>query len=797
MSCGSKSPTPNRSQASTKEGLPLNNHDRRGGLLRVRCYEGVAKCLYGVVSFASLLVMGAWAAILPKPVRAQESGSPLEVDDVLRIRSIVPASVDLSPDGKWVTYTLINPARMDPDDDEGMWYSRSGVPGDARGTEVWVSQVATGRSIELTGARGVSWGGAWSSDGRMLAFYSDRGGLTQVWLWEAATGRVRRVSPAAAHPVFSFELPQWTPDGRRLLVKLLPEEAPTNADTSRKNRKIQVYGSTAHSVSTQADSSLLDATDLGLLAIADGAVHRVLRATPVSGYQLSPSGRQVAVTITRPKTVQAINFGYDLRIISLQDRSARTVATAVPQGFGSSFSWAPDGSALAYSTWSSDTTVPQDCYVIPLAGGSPRNVTPGKHPPFGDESRGPLWDARGEHLYLVGRDTVWVVSSATGEAAPLATVPGGRGLSIISPASGGRIWAPDSGRALYVTSEDSTTLRRAVSKIDLRTGQTELLFGEDAFFGEGGIDAVGETIVYLTETAKTSPDLWIAGSDFASRRRLTHVNAQLDRYSFGVSRLIRWQSLDGVPLQGALLLPPAYEEGRRVPLVVYLYGGDAGSQRLNRFGLYPDAIANLLVTRGYAVLAPDAPLDLGTPMLDLAKTVLPGVNRAVETGIADPDRLGITGASYGGYSTLALVVETSRFKAAVVTSSVSASLLTHYGLLREFDGCSCGLWWAESGQGRLGASPWERRDRYVENSPFFYLDRVRTPLLILQGARDYVAPVYGADELFTGLRRLGKEVEYAKYGSEGHNPEVWRTAHQRDYYTRIVKWFDSHLKASN
>jgi dipeptidyl aminopeptidase/acylaminoacyl peptidase len=119
------------------------------------------------------------------------------------------------------------------------------------------------------------------------------------------------------------------------------------------------------------------------------------------------------------------------------------------------------------------------------------------------------------------------------------------------------------------------------------------------------------------------------------------------------------------------MLPAGYAEGTKYPLVVWVYGGGFGSNDVNRFGFWgSNAAMNMqaLATRGYAVFAPDAPLRVGTPMRDLADTVMPGVNRLIELGIADPDRLAVMGQSYGSYSVLALVTQTTRFKAAVITA---------------------------------------------------------------------------------------------------------------------------------
>ena len=173
------------------------------------------------------------------------------------------------------------------------------------------------------------------------------------------------------------------------------------------------------------------------------------------------------------------------------------------------------------------------------------------------------------------------------------------------------------------------------------------------------------------------------------------------------------------------------------------------------------------------------------------KTVIPAVDRAIELGIADPDRLGIMGHSYGGYSTLSVIVQSTRFKAAV-DSAGPGDLISDYGIM-DAKGGTFGVGWAETGQGKMGGTPWQFRDRYIENSPIFYLDRVQTPVLIIQGGLDSTVPHQQAEEVFVGLRRLGKEVTYANYAGEDHWEGTWGLANATDYWNRVTAWFDQHL----
>jgi dipeptidyl aminopeptidase/acylaminoacyl peptidase len=285
-------------------------------------------------------------------------------------------------------------------------------------------------------------------------------------------------------------------------------------------------------------------------------------------------------------------------------------------------------------------------------------------------------------------------------------------------------------------------------------------------------------------------------SSLTASRRLTHINPQFDRYELGVSQMIEWESGNGEKLHGALLLPAGYRKGNRYPLIVYPYGGSRRSETVNHFGLSTFSGDNMQVfaTRGYAVLAPDAPQHLGSPMQDLARTILPGVDKVIEMGIADPQRLGVWGHSYGGYTTLSLIVQTTRFKAAVAVSGYG-DMVGFYGQM-DSAGSAPGIANAEHGQGLLGGPPWQLRDTFINNSPIFFLDRVETPLMLVHGTEDSVVAPFLSDEMFVGLRRSGKEVAYVKYRGEGHSLVTWSYANVAEFWNRMIEWFDHYLKAA-
>jgi dipeptidyl aminopeptidase/acylaminoacyl peptidase len=463
--------------------------------------------------------------------------------------------------------------------------------------------------------------------------------------------------------------------------------------------------------------------------------------------------------------------------------------------------WSPDGKWLAYTA--KDSEDKGDCFLLPTNGGEVQKATVMSHPDFRSDFLVPLWDHSGQAIYCVGGDAVWKISVAEKAVYEISKISDHQIVAVLTRWGSGLAWSPDDGRSLYLSTRDQVTKQSGFYKVDLMLGNTIRLLEEDRYFG--GIHTVfnvdvaadGQTIVFQAQDVQTSPDLWITDKDFHYPKRLTRINPQLERYDMGTSRLIEWKGIDGEPLRGALLLPAQYQQGRRYPLIVQVYGNLPLSNLVNQFGLGGTGVENrqLFATRGYAVLYPDSHLRVGTPLQDIAKSVMPGVDKVIELGIADPDRLGVMGTSYGGYNTLSLIVQTTRFKAAAITAG-QGNLFSHYGQMAA-DGSTFGITWSELGQGRIGGTPWQFRDRYLENSPVFYMDRVQTPLLIMHGAQDSSVPSFLAEEIFVGLRRLGKEVVYAKYIGENHSVLYWGYANLSDYCNRMMTWFDQYLRPLN
>lgn len=548
------------------------------------------------------------------------------------------------------------------------------------------------------------------------------------------------------------------------------------------------------------------AADLARVDVETGEVERIVRGETVRRYAFSPDGRFVAYSVLTgfvPDTQQSL---YDLRLHDLEPAPGaaadRVLAEDVTMSYGIEWSWSPAGGRLAYT---SSGQVGEGHFVVVSVPGGEARVLENEAPRFApDEGEvPPIWSADGGALYGVGDGALWRVDPESGKARELARADGWDFQSLVTPGYGFPVaWTARAGAEaeprLWLLARETGGWRGAIVSVDPATVETTVAPRADRsfahFFSQAAGPAPGEDTgrIFFVSRGQRQPGE-IEAYDVASGevRQVSGINGELSRYALGEARLLRWTSDRGDELSGALLLPPGHEPGATgkvgLPLVVWVYGGDLGSRLVGRFGFWGDLATfnmHVLASRGYAVLAPDAPIRSGHVTEDLVATVLPGVDAAVEQGYADPKRLAIMGQSFGALNTLALLTRTDRFRAAVITAAVQ-----HPDLFADYlTGMSTGYY--ETGQGGMEGSIWEVPERYRANSPLFDFPEIETPVLVGQGDQD--GDLVAVNAIFAALERLGKHVELRIYRNEDH--VITRDANVIDFWQRRLDFLARHLE---
>ncbi len=743
---------------------------------------------------------------------------PIPIEDALGTHAFAEQSpIAISPDGKWVAYVVLD--NQKPRREKIDQYPRTGVYPEVEGGDIWISNIESGASRNLT-RDGSNWRPSWSPDGNYLAFLSDRDGSGQarLWIWDSRKDELRLVSPVGMRGVPLSEDLLWTPDSRKIVTTTIPQglsadeyaqkvATPTSDESdvtnTRRGSSVLLYEGNLVLPGASPSSAMFNWNepfmhDLAVVDVAGGSVNYIVHGPRIERFVLSPDGTQVAFAVPkhfrRPGSFSRV---YDIMTVDVVTKNERLLAADV--FLNDLFSWSPDGSLIAFIADAADEKS-YEFYVVGAIGGTPRRLGTVSHKT--GRSLSPIWEPTGQHFWFVLDGALWRTGISDGVTLEWCRIKN-RAIKFVLTERDSRLWVLDR-KSVIVVARDEEGKQDGFYRVALPTGVSTKLYEEGWCFTcywpasrKGSYLAVvsptGRDILYVAENAQHAPDLWVGDPAFRIRRQVTHLNPQFERYEMGTAKLIDWLSDDGNRLHGALLLPAGYQSEKKYPLLVWVYPGVSQSQDLDHFafGIYPGPLnLQLFATRGYAVLFPDTTEEVGRRPAGLLSSVLPGVNKAIDIGVADPRRLGLIGYSQGGFATLEMLVQTKRFKAAVAGAGWGDST-AYYGAM-DSDGSGYQYGQAES---QLGGPPWRLPMTYIENSPFYYLDRVDTPLLLVHGAADSEIPAFLSDEVFVGLRRLGKRVEYAKYQGEPHVPWDWSYANQIDLANRVVAWFGKYLQA--
>jgi dipeptidyl aminopeptidase/acylaminoacyl peptidase len=355
--------------------------------------------------------------------------------------------------------------------------------------------------------------------------------------------------------------------------------------------------------------------------------------------------------------------------------------------------------------------------------------------------------------------------------------------------------AIDTRRPLMLHAENLLTRFTGFALVDPTRLTEPKVLGQmhPVFFGNPIKAKNADMLILTAQTFYRFPDLWAAKTSMADIVQITDANPQARNFIWGVSELVHYKNADGVALSGTLIKPENFDAKKKYPMIVYIY--EKLSQNVNHF-VMPKAGTSINATyyasNGYLVFMPDIVYTTGYPGQSALKCVLPGIQAVVDKGFVDEHAIGIQGHSWGGYQIAYMITQTGRFKAAAAGAPVS-NMTSAYdgirwgsGLPRQFQ--------YEKTQSRIGGSLWEFPMRFVENSPVFMADRVKTPLMMLHNDQDDAVPWYQGIEYYLALRRLGKEVYLFNYPGEPHG--LRKKANEKDYTIRMQEFFDHHLKGA-
>ncbi len=301
-----------------------------------------------------------------------------------------------------------------------------------------------------------------------------------------------------------------------------------------------------------------------------------------------------------------------------------------------------------------------------------------------------------------------------------------------------------------------------------------------------------DNVIFSRQSFEEYPNIRISDLSFKSEKVISDVNPQQKDYNWGTAELINWTSLDGLSLTGMLIKPENFDPDKKYPMIVNFYEKSSNGLHYHRAPSPGRSSINysFYTSRGYLIFNPDVYYKVGYPGESAFNSVIPGVTSLIEKGFVDESNIGVQGHSWGGYQIAYLVTKTDIFKAAESGAPV-VNMISAYGGIRWDTGLSRQFQY-EHTQSRIGGTPWEYPQRYIENSPIYNIDKINTPLLIMHNDADGHVPWYQGIEFFMSLRRLGKPSWLLNYNGARHWP--LKMQNRKDFNIRMQQFFDHYLK---
>jgi len=688
--------------------------------MRVKIIPGIAFATLAVTISSCTLAQE--SATKPAPTTPRS----ITIDDYFQIRDV--AQPELSPDGQWVAYAVRT--RM--------------LKEDKNEQRLWMVSTHGGDAIPLTAEGSSSSHPRWSPDGKYLAFLSARnGGKNQVWLLDRRGGEAQKLTEVA-QGINDFE---WSPDSTRLVL-ILQDPKPEDAEAAKDKDK--------------------DKPAAKPKTPPPFVIDRLQFKQDTVGYLDRRRDHLYVFDVASKKTTQLTSGDFD----------------------DTEPAWSPDGKSLAFSSNRSsdpDRNYNSDIWVVPAD-----NSDKGAHliqvttNPGSD--RAPAWSPDGKWIAYVTETDVKAMIYATHHLA-ISPSAGGEAkvLTLAFDRSVRRPRFSADGRAIYFIADDDGT--QNLCRIAVTGGDVSRPIGGSLNVGTYSLGKDGAIAAQIGSLDRPDEIFFLAASQ-KEPARLTKTNDAL----FAQLRLapidyVHFKSKDGTSVSGYLYKSVDYTPGKKVPTILNPHGGPVGQYSASFYHL-----AQLFAANGYAVLLPNPRgssgygqkfceaifADWGNKDFqdDMAM-----VDYAVAQGIADPDKLGVGGWSYGGMSTDFIIAQTARFKGAISGASIALlpSGFGHDQYQKDY--------FSELGY------PWENRATWEKISPFYRVKNITTPTLFMGGDIDWNVPIIGSEQMYQALKSLGRTAELVVYPGEYHGFTI--PSHLKDRLERNLAWYAHYVKGDS
>jgi dipeptidyl aminopeptidase/acylaminoacyl peptidase len=526
----------------------------------------------------------------------------------------------------------------------------------------------------------------------------------------------------------------------------------------------------------------------------------------IAAYQLSPNGKWIAFTGREPDADEdrAKREKRDMRVIGdnpknqslwvlkaqdkADDKAAHPKKIASGPFHVGAFDWSPDSRTIAFET--RPTPEADDGRLADLLETDVESgvVKPIANTP-GTESQ-PRYSRDGKYLAYVrtphpstvlAPSRIMLITRATGAARELPPS--------FDESPSLMHWTKDSSRLLFLEGKGT---RSVIYAAPVDGPITAVLQPPQGTLGFGvTLNRAGTHAGFSLQSSSEPPEAYVMDLQTAKPVKVSAANVNIPREGLGPSKVIHWKGKDNREVEGILTLPPDYQAGKKVPLILNIHGGPAGAfseQFIGLGALYPIAS---FAEKGWAVLRPNP---RGSTSYGRAfrsanlndwgggdyQDIMAGVDEVIRQGVADPDRMAVMGWSYGGYMTNWVITQTSRFKCAAAGAGLTnmPSMWGTNDIPGVIDDYFTGPWY-------------DQPERYLQQSPLYHVKDVKTPTLYLHGEADIRVPISQGFEMYHALQRRGVETQMVTYPRTPHGPQEPKFV--LDIMQRHIAWVEQHL----
>lgn len=672
-------------------------------------------------------------------------------EDVLALKSVSDAQI--SPDGKWVAYVV----------------TTADMKENANDADVWLVSTSGGEPVRLTASKKNDNQPRWSPDGKRIAFVSAREEKAQIFLISPFGGEATKLTDSKSG-VQSF---QWSPDGNRIAY-VAQRELTAEEEKKQKDKD---------------DSQVIDQnfrfSRLWVIDVGTGKASELVKGEfTVSDPQWSPDGKSIAF-VTNPTPKADDGSLSDIWVIDLAPAPGGDVADLQKKIADLEKSLATlmmDGDRNYFRVMEARGQIAGLQIKIDQKGALRRlvdNEGPDNAPRWSPDGKQIAYLSRDLKSGEIGQQRLTVIAAQGGTPRELA--------SMFEYQPGPAKWSPD-GQMIYFTAGVRTESRMCSVLAD--KGDAIAISNIGGVMSQATFSRDGSTIAFTKSDSQHPDDVYIARVPMTPMTKLTDHNPQVRELTLGSSEVVRWKGKDGLEIEGIVIYPAGYEQGKRYPTVAAIHGGPAGVWTQSFPGSWGN-FGHVWAGKGWVVFYPNirGSSSYGEKFLlsnvrDWGggdyQDVQTGLDYLIARGIADTDKLAQSGWSYGGYMTAWTLTQTNRFKAVVVGAG-----LTDMFSMYSTDDLQRIL------VAYFGAEPWNDVEAYRRASAMTFIKQAKTPTLILHGGSDLRVPPSQAQELYMGLRQNGVPVEMVVFPREPHGLQEPR--HRLDKMRREYAWCSKYV----